>query len=269
MAALLVFVGLNAVFMGVVAFSGEVDRTNRLIALAIFIPLVLCTLMFAVGLYTALFAKRISGRRWARVNRELGAMGFRDATASEIQDTLGLPVQLLAPYMLALQRGGGIDHVRVGQVDGHEVRAFNVRIRGGGWIDVPAVALRVHASLTQTVIRPSRGPMPPRPDMKRAWFEHEQFNRSVAVFSVDPFFASAMVDPRMMDWLRTNIHQTTIELADHWVVAWDMPHQRFGRGPQELIDFLIGFDERIPRSVPSLFPERLSRMRWHHAEQRE
>jgi hypothetical protein len=102
--------------------------------------------------------------------------------------------------------------------------------------------------------------------MKRAWFEHEQFNRSIAVFSVDPFFASAMVDPRMMEWLRANLRRTTIELADHWAVAWNMPHRGLGRGPQELIEILVAFDDRIPRAVPSLFPERHDQVRWQHQE---
>jgi hypothetical protein len=266
MALLLVFVGLNALFMGAVAVSGDVDRTNRFIAIGIFIPLVLATTMFAAGLYQALFAKRISKRRWTRVNRELHAMGFRNATASETYDTIGLPVQLLAPHTLALQRGGGIDHVTIGQLHGHEIRSFNVRIRGGGWTDVPAVALRVAASLAPTVIRPFRGSIPPRPDMKRAWFEHERFNRSIAVFSADPFFANALVDPRMMEWLHTNLRRTTIELADHWAVVWNMPLRGFGRGPRELIEFLVGFDDRIPRAVPSLFPERHDQVRWRHQE---
>jgi hypothetical protein len=265
MATLFAFISLSAAFMGFGAFSAGTDRTNRLIAFGIFIPLMLSAVAFAGGLYRAIFARQIARRRWARLNRELYSLGFQDATADEVEDTLGLPVQLLAPYTLARQRGGGIDHVTVGEVDDREIRSFNVRIRGGGWIDVPAVAIRIEASLAPTVIRPFRAPIPPRPDMRRAWFEHEQFNRSVAVFSVDPFFANAIVDPRMMDWLRSNLRKTTIELSDHWVVAWNLPHRTFGRGPQELIQFLAGFADRVPRAIPSLFPKRPGQVRWQHS----
>ena len=201
-ACLLVIVSMSAAFMGFVAFSPGTDESNRLLALFILTPLLVAVFAFLVALYRAVFAKQISRRRWARAGRRLASSGFRDATASEVQDTLGLPVQLLAPPILALQRGGGIDHVMVGSVGDRQVRCFNVRIRGGGWMDVPAVALRLDASFASTLIRPQRVPIRPRPDMKRAWFEHERFNRSLAVFSVDPFFANALVDPRMMDWLR-------------------------------------------------------------------
>jgi len=263
-AGLLVVVSMSAVFMGFVAFSPETDRSNRLLALFIMTPLLVASFAFVVALYRAVFAKQISRRRWARAGRHLAASGFRDATPSEIQDTLGLPVQLLAPYTLALQRGGGIDHVMVGSVGDQQVRCFNVRIRGGGWMDVPAVALRLDAAFASTLIRPQRVPIRPRPDMKRAWFEHERFNRSLAVFSVDPFFANALVDPRMMDWLRTNLHRTTIELAGRWVLAWNMPRGRFRRGPLELMDVVSGFAERVPRAVPSLFPRRSDTLRWRH-----
>jgi len=263
MAGLLLFLLLNTVFIGPIALSPDTDSANRVVALFIFIPLLFASVMFAFGLHRALFAERLAGRRWIRINRELHEMGFRDAMANESDHTLGLPVNLLAPPTLALQRGGGIDHVTVGQVEGHEVRCFNVRIRGSGWMDVPAAALRVEASFAATVIRPFKSPLPPRPDMKRARFEHERFNRSVAVFSVDPFFASAMVDARMMEWLLTEPCRITIELADRWVVAWCLPRRGL-EGPRELIDILIRFDERIPRAVPSLFPERHAQLEWKH-----
>ena len=263
-AGLFAVVFLCAVFMGFVAFSPGTDNGNRLIAFFIFTSLAAASFAFARALFRAVFAKRIARRLWARVNRDLYTMGFRDATAAEVRDTLGLPVQLLAPYTLALQRGGGIDHETVGRRGEREIRCFNVRIRGGGWMDVPAVAVRVEAAFASTLITPWRIPIRPRPDMKRAWFEHGLFNRSLAVFSTDPFFANALVDPRMMDWLRENLHRTTIELAGEWVLAWNMPRGRHRREPKELIDVVMAFTEQIPRALPSLFPRDGVTLRWRH-----
>ncbi len=264
MAGLFAFVALSALFMGGAALSADADRTNRIIAIGMFVSLLASSVVLARSLFLAVFGSRIAARRWSRINRELHDLGFRDAVPHEVSDTLGLPVQVLAPYMLARRRGGGIDHLTLGEVDGREIRCFNVRIRGGGWVDVPAVAMKIDASLSATVIRPFKSPIAPRPDMKRALFEHEEFNRSVAVFSVDAFFASAMVDARMMDWLRRNLRRTTIELADRWVIAWNWPGRRFGRRPLELIDLLLDFDGRIPRALPSLFPGRHDHTRWRH-----
>ena len=114
-----------------------------------------------------------------------------------------------------------------------------------------------------TVIRArSRVELPPRPDMERVRFEHEQFNRSIAVYSTDPFFASAMVDARMMEWLRNNLDGVQLELSDRWAVVWFLPHRGRRLGPQDLLDILSGFDERIPRALPSLFPERRGHVMW-------
>lgn len=254
-ASLLIFVLLNAVFMGSVAFSHDIDNTNRFIAIGIFIPLVAGTVAFAVALYRAMFAQRIARKRWKLINSDLYRMGFRDAGPHEVRETLGLPVNLLAPPTLALQRGGGIDHVTVGEIGGREVRCFNVRIRGSAWLDVPAAALRIDASFASTVIRPSRSPVSPRTDMKRAVFEHEPFNRSVGVFSVNSFFASALVDARMMEWLLAHLEGAVIELADRWVVAWGFRGRFRDRRPLEMLDLLVRFGEQVPRVVPSFFPE--------------
>lgn len=263
-ASLLILVLLSAVFMSGLAFSHETDTTNRVIAIGIFIPLAVSTVVFAIALYRALFAQRIARKRWNRINGELYGMGFRDAGAREVDETLGFPVNLLAPDTLALQRGGGIDHVTVGEIGGREVRCFNVRIRGSAWLDVPAAALRVDARLASTVIRPSRSPLPPRLDMKRATFEHEPFNRSVGVFSVDLFFASALVDARMMEWLLAHLDGAVIELADRWVVAWGIRHRFRDRRPLEMLDVLVRFGEQVPRVVPAFFPEDDFLTFWRH-----
>jgi hypothetical protein len=261
MVVLLLFVSLNAAFMAGVMRSPGIDAENLLIARALFVMLSICSALFAIALCRALIGPAINRRRWRRFNEDLETLGFRAATAAEIDHTSRLPVHVLSPSTLGEQRGGGIDHVTVGRVGTQEARAFNVRIRGGGWIDVPAVALRVDASFAHTVIWPLRRGMRPRPGMRRVRFEHEVFNRSTVVFSEDPFFASAMIDARMMEWL-ADLDRTTIELADRWVVAHAFSRRGRRAGPVALLELLVAFDGEIPRAVPSLFPERPNQMLW-------
>jgi hypothetical protein len=260
----LIIVLLSAAFMAVIVFSGDTDTANRVIAIGIFIPLATSSVVFASALYKALFADQIARKRWGRINEDLHNMGFRDALPHEVEETLGLPVNLMSPSTLALQRGGGIDHVTIGEIGGRQVRCLNVRIRGAAWLDVPAAALRIDASVASTVIRPSRFPLPPRTGMTRVMFEAEQFNRSIGVFSDDPFFASALVDARMMEWLRMHLHGAVIELADRWAVAWGVRDRFHDRKPLEMFDLLVRFGEQIPRVVPSFFPEADISTFWLH-----
>jgi hypothetical protein len=221
----------------------------------------------ASGLFRALFGYRIAQRRWNRINSHLFEIGFREADPSEVKQTLGLPVQLLAPRTLDLKRGGGIDHLTIGMIEGREVRSFNVRIRGGGWLDIPALAVRVATSFPPTMIRRRiRGLAVPMRSMKGIRYEHERFNRSVAVYSSDPYFASALADARMMEWLRTRLGKTQIELSDRWVVMWCVPWRGHVADPRRLVNTLLSFEDRIPRAVPSLFPERQGEFAWQHVE---
>jgi hypothetical protein len=261
MVGLLLFVSLNAAFMAGVAMSPGIDPANLFIARSLFVMLSICSVMFASALFRALFGGAISRRRWRRFNDELETFGFHAATSAEVEHTSRLPVHLLAPSTIGGQRGGGIDHVMVGSIGGQEVRSFNVRVRGGGWVDVPAVALRVGGSFAHTVISPAKRGFRPRPGMKRVLFEQETFNRSTLVFSQDAFFASAMIDARMMDWL-ADLDRTTIELADRWMVAWAISRRGRRVGPTALLDLLVAFDRHVPRSIPSLFPERPVQMLW-------
>jgi hypothetical protein len=100
--------------------------------------------------------------------------------------------------------------------------------------------------------------------MKRVLFELERFNRSIEVHSVDRFFATAFIDPRMMEWLNQYLRRMVIELDDGWVVAWSNSLRGSPQSPQQLIELLIGFNAQIPRSIPSFFPRRHGHTKWVH-----
>jgi hypothetical protein len=221
------------------------------------------TLTFAFATYRTFTGRLFAGSRWDRIDRELRSAGFRKASQAEVDDTLRTHVQLLSPAVLALDRGGGIDHVMIGRVGNREVRSFRARIRGGRrWNDETALAVRVPASFKATMIRSTSRGIGPRRDMRQVLFEHERFNRSIDVSSVDRYFATALIDARMMEWLRRHLIRTTIELADEWVVAWSSSLQGRSPSPQALIELLLDFNERIPRAAPSLFPPSARRTVW-------
>jgi hypothetical protein len=249
---LFLFVSCNAAFVGGAAVSKQLDTTNRLIAFAIFVPLAASVVVFAFGLRRAFFGRWLSDRRWKGIDRRLIERGFRSATPSEIEHTNRLPAHILAPAILGPQRGGGIDHVRIGEVDGREVRCFNVRVRGGAWADVPVVAVHIEGSFPPTVVWNMRFPVPPRPGMRRMRFELDAFNRTFSVYSTDRFFASAMIDARMIEWLLDS-RRPTIEFADRWVIAWHLGRLSRSSDPSSLLEVLQDLDRHIPRVVPSLF----------------
>jgi hypothetical protein len=102
--------------------------------------------------------------------------------------------------------------------------------------------------------------------MKTIRFEYERFNRLVDVRSSDPFFASALGDARMMEWLMTKLGKTQMELCDRWVVMSCVSWRAHLLDPRKLVNTLLSFDDRIPRAVPSLFPERHGELGWQHTE---
>jgi hypothetical protein len=264
MLMLFAFVGLMALFMGAVALSPTVDRTNRIIAICLFIPLITSSVQFGFGLQRALFGRWLTNRRWRGYESGLEAQGLKETAAATVQATQRLPVNILLPAVLAAQRGGGIDHLTAGVINDREVRAFNIRVRGGGWFDIPAVALRLPVAMAPTMIRPTRGrvKIPPRPGMHPVHLESERFDRSMAVFSTDTYFATAMLDARMMEWLLQHSQRCVIELSDRWAVAWAFPRTGRYLGPVDLIRVLQEFDAQVPRAVPSIFPQSQPELFW-------
>jgi hypothetical protein len=100
--------------------------------------------------------------------------------------------------------------------------------------------------------------------MKQVTSELERFNRAFEVHSVDPFFTTTLIDPRMMEWLEANLRHTVIELADGWVAAWSNSLRGSAVSPAHLLELLAAFNDRIPRVIPSFFPQRSLGTEWRH-----
>ena len=253
---------VSAVVFGIASFRHPVGKPDSPPTPT---PFVIWAAVFGLATYKTLTGRLFAGHRWARIDRQLSEAGFRQATEQEVEHTAGIPVLLLSPKVLGTDRGGGLDHVSIRSVGSREVRVFRARVRGAGrWIDVPAVGVRVPAHLAPTIIRPARRGLRPPINMKRVFFELESFNRSVEVRSVDRFFASAFLDPRMIEWLGHHLGRTVIELADRWVIVWSNALLGSPVSPLQLIESLAAFNDHIPRSAPSLFPQRPISTVWIH-----
>ena len=176
MTGLFVFVGGAAAFMMGLAISDGLDLEDRIISIVSAVILVPVSAVFGAGLFRSVFADALTRRRWRRMREQLHDLGFRDASEAQFQETRALQVPLLSNATLGPQRGGGIDHLVVGQIGGRHARCFNVRIRGGGWVDTPAVALRIPVSSPTTVVIPLDLKVPPQPRMRRVRFEHQRFD---------------------------------------------------------------------------------------------
>jgi len=253
-------------FVAIVVYAGMGLLPGHTQLHGTFIQLTVGATIVVLATYKAFTGRLFATSWWSQLDEELLHRGFHRATSGERSHTAGIHVQLMSPNVIRMDKGGGIDHVMVGHIDGFEVRAFRARLRGGRhWIDAPAVAVRLPAAFAATTIRRVRRGLRPV-GLKRALFELEVFNRAVDVRSADPYFASALVDPRMIAWLHDNLHRSVIEVADGWAVAWSTSLLGALRSPQDLLDFLLRFSARIPRAVPSLYPVTSAETAWVHQQ---
>jgi hypothetical protein len=83
-------------------------------------------------------------------------------------------------------------------------------------------------------------------------FESEEFNRLFAVRCADRRFASALVDPQMLDFLLSTRGELNFQLKGRWLLVWTDPIKA------ALMPGLLGFAEqfvaRIPPVVWELYP---------------
>jgi hypothetical protein len=82
--------------------------------------------------------------------------------------------------------------------------------------------------------------------------ESEEFNRLFAVRCADRRFASALVDPQMLDFLLSTRGELNFQLKGRWLLVWTDPIKA------ALMPGLLGFAEqfvaRIPPVVWELYP---------------
>lgn len=172
------------------------------------------------------------------------------------EDRLGLLDQSFQLFRSTRPFYGEVENVVSGSWHDFEVRSFDhsysvsederrllscVQIAiPGGW---PTLVIRPETGFTRVADLAV-------PDIA---FESEVFNRAFAVRCHDRAFASALVDPRMMEWLLSLDPRWSFEIDGTWILGYRDQVQ-----PWEIevvLETVGSFIRRIPRAVTSLYPE--------------
>lgn len=204
-----------------------------------------------IGLFLALVRWRERPRQQAM---EAEARRLRMRFSAE--DRFGLLDQPFQLFRSTRRSYGEIENVIAGPWHDLEVRSFDHSYSvsenerrllscaqiaiPGGW---PTLVIRPETGLTRLVDIAV-------PDIA---FESEAFNRAFAVRCHDRAFASALVDPRMMEWLQSLGHRWSFEIDGRWILGY-----RDQVRPWEIeavLETVETFICRIPRAVTSLYPE--------------
>jgi hypothetical protein len=204
-----------------------------------------------IGLFLALVRWRDQPRQQAM---EAEARRLRVRFSAE--DRFGLLDQSFQLFRSTRRSYGEIKNVLSGSWHDLEVRVFDHSYSvsenerrllscaqiaiPGGW---PTLVIRPETGLSRLVDIAV-------PDIA---FESEAFNRAFAVRCHDRAFASAVVDPRMMEWLQSLGHRWSFEIDGRWILGY-----RDQVRPWEIeavLETVETFIRRIPRAVASLYPE--------------
>ena len=220
--------------------GGEWRQARELVATAV-----------VIGLFLALVRWRDRPRQEAM---ESEARRLRVRFSAE--DRFGLIDQRFQLFRSTRRSYGEIENVLSGSWHDLEVRAFDHSYSvsederrllscaqvamPGAW---PALVIRPETGLTRLADIAV-------PDIA---FESEAFNRAFAVRCQDRAFASALVDPRMMEWLQSLGHRWGFEIDGRWVLGYRDQVQPWEI--ESVLETVETFIQRIPRVVTSLYPE--------------
>jgi hypothetical protein len=204
-----------------------------------------------IGLFLALLRWRDRPRQGS-MEAEAGRLRMRFSA----EDRFGLLDQSFQLFRSTRRSYGEIENVLSGAWHDLEVRAFDHSYSvsenerralscaqiaiPGGW---PALVIRPETGLTRLVDIAL-------PDIA---FESEAFNRAFAVRCHDRAFASALVDPRMMEWLQSLGHRWSFEIDGRWILGYR--DQVLPWEIEAVLETIETFIRRIPRAVMSLYPE--------------
>ena len=172
------------------------------------------------------------------------------------EDRFGLLDQPFQLFRSTRRSYGEIENVIAGSWHDLEVRSFDHSYSvsederrllscaqiaiPGGW---PTLVIRPETGLTRLVDIAV-------PDIA---FESEAFNRAFTVRCHDRAFASALVDPRMMEWLQSLGHRWSFEIDGRWILGYR--DQVLPWEIEAVLETVETFIRRIPRAVTSLYPE--------------
>ena len=151
------------------------------------------------------------------------------------------------------------------KVEGVELRVFEVvhgdllgekgraPRRVSGLSVLSCAAVRVGGDLPTVVVRPARSRPFSLPDgMTRRTTELGRFNDAFHLYSIEPFEASALLDPRTIEAIHQFDPRFSVEIGGEWVLVY-APRLRASH-MQRLIDDTVALARVFPRIARSLYP---------------
>jgi hypothetical protein len=182
------------------------------------------------------------------------------------KDRLGLAAAGL-PFEMFRQRNVEVRNVAWGTLNGVDIRACDVRyeVNGGrdeGWQrtswEFAAVAdLNANCPELSVVKGAALAAEPERP---RVLFESYRFNQEVIVVCADRYFATALVDERLMGWFLDHAPADVIfTVSGPHVLATKSGATEDPGLVLQAVWGLAGFIQNVPRVVGSLYPSHRER----------
>jgi hypothetical protein len=125
--------------------------------------------------------------------------------------------------------------------------------RLSGLTIVSCAAVRVDADLPLVVVRPAGSKPFTLPDgIKRRTTELGRFNKAFHLFSIEPYAATALVDPRTIEAIHDFDRRFSVEIGGSWVLVH--APRLSSADMQRLIDEAAGLARVFPRIAGSLYP---------------
>jgi hypothetical protein len=166
------------------------------------------------------------------------------------------------PFEVFLQRGVEVRNVMWGTVGGVPLQGFDVRyqIRGENDVGWQPTSWRF---MTLALLAANCPPLwigtgsasRPTEKVPRVRFESIQFNEQVKVLCADAYFATALVDERMMAWMLDHAPRwTTFEVNGPHVLARLDADDDLGGDMGKVMIGLSQFVDHVPTVVRSLYP---------------
>ncbi len=249
--ALVALGGFLGFFLGIVlAAVGAATHVNGLETVGAALLLVgIVSLVLMAG-----WARKARAGQVPEVARVMG-LRFSPADPFDLA-AAGLPFEVFG------QRGVEVRNVMWGTVGGVPLQGFDVRyqVKGGqdeGWVYTGwrFMGLAPLPANCPPLWMGTGGSLQPTEKTPRVHFESIAFNQKVRVLCADAYFATALVDARMMAWmLDQSPAWTTFEVnGPHVLVRTDSDDDMGGDMGQVLIG-LSRFVQHLPQVVRSLYP---------------
>lgn len=176
-------------------------------------------------------------------------------------DPFGLP-QAGLPFEVFHQRGVQARNVMWGSVAGVPLQGFDVRYQVKGENDVGwqyagwrFMALAPLPANCPPLWMGTGHSLQPTEKLPKLHFESIRFNESVKVLCADSYFATALVDQRMMAWMLDQAPaRTTFEVNGRHVLARLDSDDDLGGDMGQVLVGLSRFVQHVPQVVRSLYP---------------